>query len=157
MGQLDSSATGVGSVLIRTLSRLIVFGGALAALLGCARSTEGPGSSAAPRRIDLRSGGDDGLTVRFRDALEDAIRDDHDFVLALGNEARTPSTVVATIDGHLRWKTVESRTQVSYKIKIEGPTEKSLGSIEGSCWEDELSACATQALAELRRTTKGKK
>ena len=105
-------------------------------------------------RIELLCGGDDGLTVRFRDALEAAFRDTSGFTLAIGNEPRTPRTLVVTIVNHLTWESVGNNTQVSYTIMFEGPGAQPLGTSVGSCLEDDLSSCVLRAVTDTKRAAK---
>jgi hypothetical protein len=130
---------------------VIVVGIVLAAVLGACDTTSGPPGSSLKRPVELWTRGDDGLTQRFSEAFEDAIRGDTNLTLALGNEARTTSTIVATIQEHLNWKSVGPKTEVSYRIEFENATGKKLGNSIGSCWEDELQTCVNRALGDLRR------
>ncbi len=152
---MNRQETESGSEMVwRSWHVLVVACAVVAVLVGCA-SAESLARSASPTRVELWCVGDDVLTLRFRDALEGAIQDDPDLTLALGNETRTTGTVVATIEENLRWKTVGSRTEVSYKVRFESSTGKILGNSSGSCWEDELSHCVSRAVGDLKLTVKG--
>src|SRR6185503_8390719 len=87
---------------------------------GCAE----PMRRAAPWPIEVWRGGDDGLTSRFADAVEDALRSSPAFVTDHGKE---PRTLVLTIPTNLRWKEVGSRTRVSYEIVLTDAEGRRLG------------------------------
>ena len=132
--------------------RILVWG-LIALLVGCAgvKRAERP---ATTTRVALRWVGDDGLTQRFTYAFEKAIENEPGLTLAAGNESNGARSLVATIENHLAWKSVGSRVEVSYKIRFDGSTGQKVGGSEGSCWDDELSACVSRAIDDLKRTAK---
>lgn len=105
-----------------------------------------------PLRVELRSVGDDGLSVRFRDALEAAVRDDHRFTLALADESS--ADIVAFIPTNLTWKQIGARVKASYSLQLDSPSGAKLGISTGSCWEDDLRSCVGRAMRDLRRATR---
>ena len=139
---------------VSRLSRIFIPACTSTVFLACALATGRSASAVAPTSIELWCRGDDGLTLRFRDAIESAFRGTSGFTLAVGNEARTPRTLVVTIVDHLSWEHVGEKTQVSYTIAFEGPNAQSLGTSAGSCWEDEMSSCVRRAVNATKRAAK---
>src|SRR5690349_13993682 len=98
-------------------------------------------ASKKPIPIEVWSGGDDGLTQRFKDALERTFESSSEFALSTGKK---PGTLVATIPTHVQWMKQGSRTQIRYKVQFTSIDESRLGDSKGRCWEDELSNCTAQ-------------
>jgi hypothetical protein len=115
------------------------------------QSTVGLAAQTAPTRIEFRRTGDDGLTMRFADALEQALRKSGLFILAVRDEPRTPTTVIVTIVENLHWHGTEQGTMASYKISFQGPAGQPLGNSLGSCSENDLSVCVARALRDTKR------
>lgn len=131
-----------------------IIGCVLAALLVASYAFTGSTDAEPLTRIELWCVGDDGLTQRFRGALERAIEKGCEFILAFGNEPRSSNTIVVTIENHLRWRTIGIRKEVSYKIKFADSKGKMLGNSTGSCWEDNLSTCVNKTMDDLKRIVK---
>jgi hypothetical protein len=131
-----------------------IIGCTFAALLIASYASAGSDGTEPLTRIELWCVGDDGLTQRFRDALERAIKNNNEFTLAFGHEPRSSTTMVVTIEDHLSWRPVRTRAEVSYKIKFEDSKGKKLGNSAGSCWEDKLSICVERAMGDLKRIVK---
>ena len=103
--------------------------------------------AAKPILVDVRSGGDDGLTLRLRDALENKFRSSRDFSLNVNN---SPATLVITIPTHVRWKQAGKRTRVLYTVEFASYEKQALGIRKGSCWDDRLEQCATQVVRDAQ-------
>jgi hypothetical protein len=105
-------------------------------------------ASATKRRsVEVWCGGDDGLTLGLRDALEKAFASSPDFYLSRG---RTPGSLIVTIPTHVRWMKVEKRTWVDYAVEFDLKGNHHLGKDAGSCWDDEIQECAAQIVIEAR-------
>jgi len=108
-------------------------------------STEG--ASGKPKQlVEVWGGGDDALTVRFRDALKDAFRSSADFHLSSGEK---PGTLVITLPSNVGWKQVGGRTQVLYTADFASEGQN-LGGSKGSCWDDALAKCAAQIVKDAK-------
>lgn len=105
----------------------------------------GAPSLATPVPVEVWRGGDDGLTSRFADALEDAFRGSSAFVLSVGKK---PGTLTVTIPSNVGWKQIGSRTEVHYLVTFTGTSSQVLGASKGACWEDQLSKCAGHVLKD---------
>src|SRR5262249_52985809 len=70
-------------------------------------------SSAKATLVEVWSGGDDGLTLRFRATLENAFKSSSAFALSSGKK---PGTLIVTIPTHVEWKQVGKRTKVVYAV-----------------------------------------
>jgi hypothetical protein len=101
--------------------------------------------------IEVWSGGDDGLTQRFRDALERRFESSDEFVLSTGKK---PGTLVATIPTHVQWVKQGSRTQLQYEVQFTSIDESRLGDSEGQCWEDEIANCTARAYRDAKRAAR---
>ena len=96
-----------------------------------------------PKLVEVWSGGDDGYTLRLRDALERAFRGSPNFRLSSG---RKPGSLIVYIPHSVKWKRVGVRTQVFYDVEFSTIHEKILEKSNGSCWEDDLGTCATSII-----------
>jgi len=104
---------------------------------GCA-ATIRPGTR---RPVEVWRGGDDGLTLRFTDALEEALIGS--VALAAG-QGKLPGTLVVTIPTNLRWEAVGRRTRVFYDIVLTDHLDRRVGRTGGTCWDDQLGDCAAR-------------
>jgi len=106
-------------------------------------------ASASPKftLVEVWCGGDDGLTTKLRDTLEDAFKSSSDFRLSAGEK---PGTLTVTIPSNVEWKLVGKRTQVFYTVKFASADNQHLGSSAGSCWEDSLSKCASKIVKDAK-------
>lgn len=118
---------------------------ASAAVSACAASFSS--SSAGSTPVEILRGGDDGLTVRFADALEAAFRSAPEFSF---NTDTVPDTLVVTIPSNVTWIQVGDRTKVNYSIQFTTTAARLLGSSNGTCWEDQLQKCAARALEDAK-------
>jgi hypothetical protein len=97
--------------------------------------------SAGPRPVEVWCRGDDGLTLRLRDALERAFTATPEFTLSHGNQ---PRTLVVTIPTHVRWKQFGKRLHVYYSVEYASTDGHAVETRTGSCWDDALAKCASQ-------------
>jgi hypothetical protein len=106
-------------------------------------------ASAPPKYtlVEVWCGGDDGLTTKLRDTLENAFKSSSDFRLSAGE---MPGTLTVTIPSNVEWKPVGKRTQVFYTVKFSSADNQHLGSSAGSCWEDSLSKCASKIVRDAK-------
>jgi len=118
----------------------------LAAFFGMAACVH---ASPAVTPVEVWRGGDDGLTVKFADALQTAFGSSSAFALSSGKKA---GTLVVNIPSNLQWKEINGRTQVLYTVDFTSVDGRKLGTMKGSCWEDSLSECAAKVTAEARKT-----
>ena len=100
-----------------------------------------------PRPIEVWRTGDDALTSRLRDALEDALAS-HDFALSSGKK---PGTLIVMIPTHVKWKpTKGGRTEVYYTVEFSSVDTGTVDRSSGSCWDDSLSACAARIVKDAK-------
>jgi hypothetical protein len=100
-----------------------------------------------PKPAIVLCDGDDGLTSRFCDAVENAFRRSPDFKL---KTQLTPSILKVTIPTNLHWKRVGGKTQAIYAIEFSSADDQKIGDANGSCREDQLNICANQVLRRAR-------
>jgi hypothetical protein len=101
--------------------------------------------------IEVWSGGDDGLTQRFRDELERTFESSTEFALSTGKK---PGTLVATIPTHVQWVKRGSRTQFQYEVQFTSIDESRLGDSKGRCWEDQLANCTARVYRDAKRAAR---
>jgi hypothetical protein len=97
--------------------------------------------------------GDDGLTLRFREKLEEALESSRDFVVtrrAGGEKLRL------TIPTHLYWKETRGQTHFQYVVIFTDQNSKYLGVSIGSCWDEdaEMRGCAQSVLRDAANAWK---
>ena len=109
----------------------------------CAKTVH-PG---APRPVQVWRGGDDGLTMRFAAALEEAFKASPLF----GGQAEESRTLVATIPTNLRWRDVGGRTRFGYHVVFSDHAKRRVGESRGVCWEDRVSECAARVRTDAER------
>lgn len=114
------------------------------ATAGCATTAA---FESKPTPVEVWRGGEDGLTVRFADALEAQFRAASDFTPSTG---KVPGTLIVTIPTHLPSKQIAGQTQVSYTVQFTGVSSEALGSSVGNCSEEQLAECASHVLLEAR-------
>ncbi len=118
----------------------------LLALAACATASP----SAHTTLVEVWRGGDDGLTSRFADAIEEAFQRAPEFSLSSG---KVPGTLVVTIPTSLGWTQVGERTEVTYVVEFSRVPNETLRSSRGSCLENRLQDCVAQVLEEARAVT----
>ena len=101
------------------------------------------GLSASPKvtLVEVWCVGDDGLTTKLRNRLENGFKSSSDFQLSVGKK---PGTLIVTIPTNVGWKVVDGRTQVLFTVEFATVDNQHLGTREGSCWEDALSECTNE-------------
>jgi hypothetical protein len=99
--------------------------------------------AAQPTPVEVWRVGDDGLTMKFSDAVETEFKASPAFVLSSGKK---PGTLIVTIPTNVAWKRIGKRTQIRYAIEFKSINEKKLGSNAGICWENSLQNCAAQVV-----------
>ena len=105
-------------------------------------------ASAKPTPVEIWTGGDDGLTQRLRDAVENKFKSSSDFVPSSGKK---PGTLIVTIPTHVEWTQNGTRTQVRYRVEFSSNDGVGIGKNSGSCWDDNFSACATEIYGGAQR------
>jgi len=102
--------------------------------------------------VDVRKGGDDGLTSRLAAALEDGFRRSPDFVLA---DRADENMLIVTIPTNVDWTRTGNRSKVSSKIEFSSSrTNLILGTSSVACWDDELSKCASRVVKDARHAAR---
>jgi hypothetical protein len=101
-----------------------------------------------PIPVEVWCGGDDGLTLRLRDAVEHAFATSPDFQLSSGKRA---GTLIVTIPTNVGWKRTGKKTRVLYHISLSTVDGKLLGKWHGSCLDDALQNCAASIVRHSRR------
>lgn len=104
-------------------------------------------ASNKPTFVEVWCGGDDGLTIRLRDVLENVFEASSDFVLSWGNK---PGTLIVTIPTHVGWKEDGKRTRVFYNVVFTTVDDRPLGSYKGSCWDDAMKKCAYKIVKDAK-------
>ena len=102
---------------------------------------------AKPTLVEVWCGGDDRLTIRLRDTLENAFKSSSDFRLSSGKE---PGTLIVTIPTHVRWKQAKKRTQVLYTVEFASADNRTVDTSTGSCWDDALEKCVTKIIKDAK-------
>ena len=97
--------------------------------------------------VEVWCGGDDALTTKLRDTLENAFKSSSEFRLSTGKQ---PGTLTVTITSNVKWKLVGNRTQVLYAVEFTSTDNQHLGSSTGSCWEDALSKCGSKIIRDAK-------
>lgn len=96
-----------------------------------------------PVPIEIYTGGDDALTQQLREAIEERLRSSGRF--APGPASSDPRVLKMFIPTHADWERVGNRIRVRYQLEFRRDGE-AFGFFSGTCWENELQACARQAL-----------
>jgi len=113
-------------------------------LPGCA-------TAIAPNRpipVEIWRVGDDGLTVRFADALEAAFQEASMFRLST-NQAQ--GTLVVKIPRNVSWTRTGGSTHVNYVVDFVKDNQE-VGKSAGACAEDRLRDCAARVLKDAEAT-----
>jgi hypothetical protein len=93
--------------------------------------------------------GDDGLTLRFTDAIESALKASQNFTLSDGKKE---GTLLVTIPTNLRWKRIAGRTRALYAVEFSTLEGLRFDGSTGSCWDNELHKCASQIVRDAKIT-----
>jgi len=103
---------------------------------------------AKPTPVEVWTGGDDGLTQRLREEIENKFKSSSDFVLSSGKK---PGSLIVTIPTHIAWTQKGARTYVRYKVEFLSSDDARSGKSSGSCWDDNLADCAAQIYRVAQR------
>lgn len=95
--------------------------------------------------VRVESSGDDGLTQILVASLEKTLAASARFASA----SRKGDSMRWILPGHLYWRDVGPRTNFHYVIVIVGPASKFLGTVDGSCWADEMDICSKKIVADV--------
>jgi hypothetical protein len=98
-------------------------------------------ATAKPTPVEVWTGGDDGLTQRLRDKIENKFKSSPAFVLSTGKK---PGSLIVTIPTHVAWTQKGARIHVRYKVEFSSSSDIAIGKGSGSCWDDNLADCAAQ-------------
>ncbi len=123
--------------------KLILVTRCAAALAGCVASVGPRALNAAVSPVEVWTGGDDGLTQRLADAVEDELRRSIRF--SYGEAGAVPGALKVIIPTHVHLRDVGDQTRVTYRLELErdGQRRRAKG---GSCRESELKRCAQQVV-----------
>lgn len=105
----------------------------------CVSCTQGSQPRSEPIPVELRYLGDFGGTLRFSNAVEEALRASPAFRISSGEK---PGTLIVRIPVNVEWTELPDRDLLTYRVEFQTATGKSLGSTTGMCWNDGLSVCA---------------
>lgn len=111
--------------------------GLVIAVATCAADSD----SAKPALVEFWHVGDDGLSQKLADRVENAFKTSPDFILS---SERKPGSLIVTIPTNVEWKRVGKRTQVLYRVEFASADNKIISNTTGSCWDDKLAKCAAQ-------------
>lgn len=107
-----------------------------------------------PTLVEVWCGGDDGLTIRLRDAVEHAFSTSPDFQMSSG---KLPGTLLVTIPTHVEWKRTGKKTRVLYKVDLSVVGGKDFGKRTGACWDNDLQNCSRSIVKDARDTVHKRK
>ena len=105
------------------------------------------GNRTKPIPVEVWCGGDDGLTMRLRDTLENAVKLSPYFSLSSG---KIPGTLVVTIPTNVGWEQFGGRVRVFYSVEFASADDQFIGKITGACWDDKLTICAAQIIKNAK-------
>lgn len=97
--------------------------------------------------VEVWRGGDDGLTSKLADALEEKFRQTPPFIVGPASERES---LKVTIPGNVRWKQIGVRTQVQFDVNF-SRASRQIGTSKGVCWEDNLPRCAEIIVEDARK------
>ena len=104
-------------------------------------------ASAKKIPVELWFVGDDVLSLRVRDAVENAFKSSPDFIFS---EGKKPGTLVVTIPENAGWQRIGGRTRVLYKVEFASSANQKIGARNGSCWENAVGNCAAQIVRDAK-------
>ncbi len=96
-------------------------------------------SAAAPIPIEVWRVGDDGLTVRLADALQNEVERNKQFVRAT---ALDPQRIVIKINRNVAWASDGDRDSLQYDISVLKNDIVIADDIRGECLVDRLASCS---------------
>ena len=109
---------------------------------GCASVGSNALVSSDPIPVEVWTGGDDGLTQRVRDAVEEGFARSPRFKLVDGG---TPNALRVMIPTHVEGTEMSGRTRVTYQLRLERDGRR-LRDTQGVCWEEQISKCGEQVV-----------
>jgi hypothetical protein len=95
--------------------------------------------------------GDDQLTHKLRDSLEDKFKTSAGFQMSYG---KRPGTLVVSIPTNVPWKKEGTRTRVLYTINFTSTDGLNLGSSRGSCLDDDIDKCTIRIVSDAKRAAR---
>ena len=101
----------------------------------------------SPTPIEVWSGGDDALTIKLRDALENTFKTSADFRASSGKKL---GTLIVTIPSNVNWQNVGRHTRILYIVEFTSSDNRKLGVSKGSCLDNEIEKCAMQVVKDAR-------
>jgi hypothetical protein len=104
------------------------------------------GSPRRPLLVEVWRGGDDALTEKLADAIEDELRRSPEFALSTGKK---PGTLIIKIPTNVDWKQVATRTKVLYVVQFSSD-DRNLGAHSGACWADAPTECAVRVVSNAK-------
>lgn len=114
--------------------------------IGVYAQSESSDSKKTP--VILITGGDDGLTSRFVDALEKAFHASQNFTI--DDTCEKQETLLVTIPTHLKWEELGEKIKVYYIVKISSIyNETPSGGTTNACSENLLHAAFRNSAADL--------
>jgi hypothetical protein len=97
--------------------------------------------------VQVWRGGDDGLTLRLDDAIEDAFKASSDFVLSSTSGTNAMKVVIPT---NVPARRVGSHLEAHFHVEFKSIDDEVLGVSDGTCWDDALAVCADQILKDAK-------
>ena len=116
-------------------------------LWGAVAAACAPPDPTRPVPLEIWRLGDDGLTLRFADSLREAFAASTVFVKSGG---KLPGTLVVTIPHELRWNEKGRRIRATYTVEFTDSVDRRLGSMSGTCWEDDFRSCAQRVVERAK-------
>jgi hypothetical protein len=89
--------------------------------------------------------------VRLRDALEAAFQESPAFELATTSR---PNVLVVYIPRAVEWRPAGNRHRATFRVELRTRSGKLLGSSRGSCWDDQMRACAAHVLRDAAKAAR---
>jgi hypothetical protein len=124
---------------------LVFFVQALAMSVALVASAHGTAHSAQRLRTQLHVIGDDGLTVRFADALRAAIAASPKFAPAVSG---SPYDIRLLLAGNLYWQDTSQGLNFNVVVVVTSNEGRYLGVSTGACWEAHMQDCAQKVLSD---------
>jgi hypothetical protein len=116
----------------------------LATLTACAHSVAAsapPAEVPGPTRlVEVWRGGDDGLTIRLAEAVEESLFSSAELKSSSG---QLPGTLYVNVPS-AKWKEMRGRTRVMVDIVLSEPADRPVATVAVRCWDGALSDCAKQ-------------
>ena len=123
--------------------------GAVVAMILCGTGT----AAEAPMRVELWTGGDDGLTQKFAVAIENALISSPDF--AWDSDEETVGTLIIRIPTHVYPRHRGGRTRIVYRVEFSTKDDLLIFEIQGCCWASSVKKCAKEVLQDAKRAAGG--